>query len=112
MSGPDTALRHHDAPPDTRAARLRRAALLHGHDDLDGAEALYRDVLADDPDDPVAAGNLGLLVHQRGDVDAAVELLERALAAHESPSVLVNLANARAQRGELERARELAERAV
>jgi len=52
---------------------------LHCKGDLDGAEALYRQVLAESPDSPEGIHWLGVLLHQRGEAAAAIDLLERSI---------------------------------
>ena len=59
---------------------LKTALSLHQSGDLAGAERLYREVIVDNPLQPVALHHLGLLVHQRGARAEAIELLERGLA--------------------------------
>jgi tetratricopeptide (TPR) repeat protein len=44
------------------------------------AESIYRCVLDKDPSHPVALHLLGLLVHQKGEHDRAVDLLQRSVA--------------------------------
>lgn len=50
----------------------------HRDGDLAAAEAAYRRVLADDPDQPDALHYLGVLTWQRGDAGGALELVTRA----------------------------------
>jgi uncharacterized protein (TIGR02466 family) len=52
----------------------------HGAGDLDAADALYRQVLAAQPQHPDANHLLGLAAHQRGRHELAAEHIERALA--------------------------------
>ncbi|HEY2970221.1 MAG TPA: DUF5672 family protein [Casimicrobiaceae bacterium] len=64
--------------------RLQQAVALHQRgvpSDRDTAETIYRDVLAVEPDNAVAQHFLGVIHYQRGDLAAAVPLLERAVAA-------------------------------
>jgi Tfp pilus assembly protein PilF len=68
--------------PRTQTAQqaLDLAAEHHNAGRLPEAESLYRQVLRDDPDQPVALHLLGLIAHQRGDNDGAVELIIKSLA--------------------------------
>jgi tetratricopeptide (TPR) repeat protein len=95
-------------------ARMLAAALaLHeaGHPDL--AEAGYRAVLREDPDEPDALNLLAVVLQERGDVDQAIALLTRALAAEpDFPEALSNLARARLVSGEPAEAADLARRAI
>lgn len=72
----------------------------HGAGDLDAADALYRQVLAAQPQHPDAHHLLGLAAHQRGRHEVAVRHIEQALAQRpEHPDLLNNLGEAyRAQR--------------
>jgi protein O-GlcNAc transferase len=70
------------------------------------AEKIYRSILGRDPNEPDALHLLGLIVSQVGRADAAVELIERAIALR--PSVggyNENLGHACVQLGQLDRAR-------
>jgi predicted TPR repeat methyltransferase len=58
---------------------LSEALRAHQADDLDGAERLYREVLALRATQPDAMHYLGVLCHQRGRSDEAVELIRAAL---------------------------------
>jgi predicted O-linked N-acetylglucosamine transferase (SPINDLY family) len=59
------------------------------------AAAVYRQVLAFDPDQPDALHLLGLTCHQRGDWGGAIELIGRAIAGRaDNPGYRVNLGNA------------------
>ena len=61
---------------------------------LDDAEQIYRAVLERRPDDPDALHFLGILMHQRDDSEAAIELIRRAIAvAPEAPGPRNNLGN-------------------
>ena len=61
-------------------SKTSSALALHGQGDLDQAEDLYRQELAESPDFPDALHWLGILLHQRGQAAAAVSLLERSIA--------------------------------
>ena len=52
----------------------------HRRNDLATAERAYRDILAIAPDHPTATHYLGVLLYQRGQPDAALPLLDRAVA--------------------------------
>ena len=62
-------------------SNLQRALALHRSGRLAEAEAAYRRILEELPDDPQALNHLALLRHQRGDAAQALSLLRRALAA-------------------------------
>jgi tetratricopeptide (TPR) repeat protein len=67
----------------TPEQRLREAIRLHQRGssaDKASAETIYRDVLATQPDNALALHFLGVIHYQRGDVAAALLLLERAVA--------------------------------
>ncbi len=75
---------------------------LHERGDLDGAEALYRAVLAQAPGDADALHMMGVLADQRGDGEVAVALIGRSLAAGpERAFVHANLGNALHRLGRL-----------
>lgn len=60
---------------------LARAGVdAHQRRDLDTAERLYREVLAVEPDQPLALHYLGVALYQRGRIDDAMPLLDRAVA--------------------------------
>ncbi|HEU5398054.1 MAG TPA: tetratricopeptide repeat protein, partial [Gammaproteobacteria bacterium] len=61
-------------------ALLQQAAAAHQRAEWDAAERDYRAVLAARPEQPDATHFLGLLLHQRGRSEAALPLLDRALA--------------------------------
>ena len=73
------------APPRaTVEEKLRQAIARHQRgtpEDLTAAEATYREVLASEPDNASAQHFLGVIHYQRGDVAAALPLLERAVTA-------------------------------
>jgi tetratricopeptide (TPR) repeat protein len=69
-------------PPSGNAAlvdMLRRATVHHQRGQLHEAEALYRQVLAIQPNNFDALHLCGVLVHQRGDAAEALKLIARAL---------------------------------
>jgi predicted TPR repeat methyltransferase len=59
---------------------LHQAIALHQAGDLDAAEAVYRDVLAREPEQADALHLLGLVQYARGDGAGALELIRRAIA--------------------------------
>ena len=61
-------------------ALLARGMQCHGAGDLDAAEAAYRQILAQHPQHPDARHLLGVVAHQRGRHQQAVEHIEQALA--------------------------------
>ena len=60
--------------------QLQRAIALHQRGDADAALPIYRDVLAIQPDNPVALHFLGVIHYQRGELAQALPLLERSVA--------------------------------
>ncbi len=62
-------------------ARMRQALALHQRGDTVAAEAIYRDVLVTVPGHPQAQHYLGVIHYQRRELDAALPLLERSVAA-------------------------------
>ena len=62
-----------------QAGTVRRAIALYQAGDLATAERLFRNVLAQDPDDGEALTFLGKLLLETGQVQAAADLLERAV---------------------------------
>lgn len=63
----------------TTAKRIAEGIARHQSGNLDDAEALYRSVLAREPDQADALHFLGLLEHQRGRCERALELMNRSL---------------------------------
>src|SRR5437868_135703 len=53
---------------------------LHRSGELDDAEKLYRRILEVAPDQPDGLHFLGVLLHQRGQSDAALELIQKSIA--------------------------------
>lgn len=74
------------------AALLQQARAAHGRNELARAEALYRTVLAAQPNQVDALSNLGGLYQQVGHPRQAAELMARALQLRpEAPDILSNL---------------------
>ena len=65
---------------DTLVGILNEALAQHQAGDLAAAEALYDRALQIAPDHPNALHHLGIIHHQRGDHDRAVDLIGRAIA--------------------------------
>jgi tetratricopeptide (TPR) repeat protein len=61
------------------APLLQRAVQLHQVGQLSGAGALYRKILEVDPEHPDALHLLGVIAHQAGNNDEAIDLIQRAL---------------------------------
>jgi len=70
------------APPSvsSTAQRLQQALSLHERGDTDAALAIYREVLAQQPDNALAQHFVGVIYYQRGVTAAALPLLERSVA--------------------------------
>lgn len=64
----------------TIAETIENAVQYHQGGHLQLAEKLYRMVLQNDPDNPVALHSLGVIAHQREKNDTAVELIGKAIA--------------------------------
>jgi tetratricopeptide (TPR) repeat protein len=93
--------------------RLATALADHEAGRLDRAEAGYRAVLRQDPDEPDALNLLAVMLQERGELDQAIALLTRALAVDpDFPEALSNLARARRVSGEPAVAADLARRAI
>jgi len=69
------------APSGVSAAqKMQQALVLHERGDSDAALRLYREVLAQHPDSPLAQHFIGVIHYQRGELAAALPLLERSVA--------------------------------
>ena len=90
----------------TGVSRTFRAGFAHHQvGRLDRAEALYRKVLATDPNHADALHLLGVLAFQRGEIGPALQLIERALPAlTELPDAHLNHGNALRAAGRLKEA--------
>jgi predicted O-linked N-acetylglucosamine transferase (SPINDLY family) len=72
---------------------------------LQQAEQLYRQILAQQPEHPLAIHNLGLIAHQVGRNDVAVDLIRRAIALRPNyPEAHSNLGVALKDQGQLDEA--------
>ena len=69
---------------------LQQAAAFHEKGDLEQAEAIYRQVLAEDPDNADALHLLGMLAHGLGFHEEAVELMESAVSFRPRDTVFLN----------------------
>ena len=77
-----------------------RAVSLHRQGQFDAADALYREILAIDPNHVEALHLAGMLAMRSGDMDAGIVLFERAVAADPTHSTaLLSLARALTQAG-------------
>ncbi len=82
---------------------LKQAVRHHGAGRLAKADALYRQILQADPDEPHALHLQGVIAHQTGDNLRAVELISRALAARpDYADAHSNLGNALRALGRME----------
>lgn len=92
---------------------IRYAVELHRSRQLDGAETLYRRILAVAPEQPDALHFLGLLNFQRGRPDEAVALIGRAIEAQPGyPDFHSNLGNVYTALGRVEEAADSYARAL
>src|SRR5207248_3677367 len=71
---------HFQAPGFELMTKLRQASALHQQGQLGDAERLYHEVLAIAPDQPDALHFLGVLESQRGQHEAGLALMARAIA--------------------------------
>ncbi len=90
----DAALAHH------QAGRLPQA------------EQAYRQILAQNPNDPDALHLLGLLAHQAGHTAAGIEHIERAIALKPDPQFFSNLAEIYRAAGQIDRGIACCQRAI
>ena len=92
---------------------LRMAVDMHQKDQLEGAEQLYRRILAVAPEHPDVLHLLGRVLHQTGRSDEGVAAIRRAIAlVPDFPGYLNNLGNILVARQELAEATVVFERAV
>jgi tetratricopeptide (TPR) repeat protein len=88
------------------SATLRQALALHQAGRLKEAEARYRQALAEQPGDPNTLHLLGLVAHQSGRHEDAVELIGRAIAIRPRPAFWYNLAQVHLARSDAAAAEE------
>jgi tetratricopeptide (TPR) repeat protein len=92
-------------PDATPQALFQQAVAAHQAGDLEGAERLYRAVIAADPKTLAARANLAVAAFQRGDLAGGVAWLDASLAIEpRQAAALSNRAGARAHLGLLEAA--------
>src|SRR5687767_8798863 len=91
---------------------MREAVAHHQAGRIAEAEAIYRRVLQQDPRDADALHLLGLLHHQAGRNDVAVEMISKAMTIRPRAEFLVNLAQAYKGLGRTREALETCQRAV
>ena len=98
----------------SRTQNLLCSALTHHRSGrLDDAEKGYRAVLAEDADNPDALHLLGVVIGESGRREAAIELIERAIAIEDNLARYHNdLANLLTECGDLERAISCYQRAI
>lgn len=70
--------------------RIRAAIALHRTGDIDAAEAAYRAILAETPEQPDALHFLGLVMHDRRQPEAAIAMIRRSLAACPTNAAALN----------------------
>jgi len=76
--------------PDNAAAQCELGLCLEARADLEGAERAFRDALRLDDDQDLARMQLGAILARSGRTEPAIELFERALAAHPNLAALHN----------------------
>ena len=100
-----------DDGPTGSDATLQEALRAHASGDLEAAEELYREVLAESPDDKYAHYNLGVIAQERDEVDEAVAEYDAALETDpDFVPALFNLAIVRTAQGEDREATQLYKR--
>lgn len=98
---------------DDAASRIKAALAHHQEGRLDAAEALYRDALDANPDQPDALNLLGVAMLQRERYKEAVELFRQAVAVDDgNPAYHTNMATALLETGQAEQAIEHNRRAL
>jgi predicted O-linked N-acetylglucosamine transferase (SPINDLY family) len=84
-------------------AVIERALQHHGRGELRDAEAIYLQVLQNDPSNPDALHLLGVIAYQKGNTEPAVELIRRAIAENPAiPEYYINLGNGLRSLGRLD----------
>ena len=99
-------------PPQNIHRVMQQAVALHNTGRLAEAEKIYRDVLAKDSRNPDALQLLGLIEHQRGNNDRAVELIRKAITIRPRAEFYVNLSQAQRALGRMADSLESTQRAV
>lgn len=97
---------------DSTTTALEAAIALHRAGQTAAAEVAYRRILAEDPVQHDALQLLGALLHQRGVLAEAIELMTRSLALKPVASTFVNLALAQRDAGNLPAAESALENAL
>ena len=77
---------------------------------LNEAEPIYRQILAQEPQNSEILHLQGLLLHQRGKTAEGIALVERAVAIRRVPDYLANLAELLREQGDFERGIAVAKR--
>ena len=72
---------------------LQQALALHQAGRLTEAEAGYRQALAEQPGNPDALHFLGVVAHQSGRHEDAIDLIQQAIAIRQRPAFFYNLAH-------------------
>lgn len=102
-----------DLENESIAALFRGAVTRHAQGDVDGAEAVYRTILENDPDFVPALHLLGRIHAQRGKLRRAAAFLERARSvSSDDADILADLAEVRRLEGSPGDARSLLETAI
>lgn len=91
---------------------MRQAVALHQAGRLAEADAIYRRVLEVEPRNPDALQLLGLLHHQAGRNELAVEMIAKAIQLRPAPEFFVNLSQAYRALGKMRESLEACRRAV
>src|SRR5688572_25288741 len=91
---------------------MQQAVALHQSGRFADAEKIYRDVLQKDPRNPDALQLLGLLAHQSGKNDVAIELIKKAITIRPRAEFYINLAQAQRALGLAAESLESTQRAV
>ena len=99
-------------PPQNIHRVMQQAVALHNAGRLAEAEKIYRDVLAKDPRNADALQLLGLIAHQTGNPDRAVELIRKAITIRPRAEFYINLAQAYVALGRTRESLEATQRAV
>lgn len=92
------------SPTVTISQALQIALEHHQLGRLAQAEAIYQQILQVEPGNPDALHLLGLIAYQTGHIEAAVELIGKAISVQPSASMYCNLGNALRDQGSLEAA--------